>query len=81
MRTKTGTVTSAKMNKTIVVSVNTYKIHPKYKKRYGTTKKFYAHDENGVSKEGDTVTISECRPMSKLKRWKVLEVNGQSVQS
>jgi len=80
MRTKTGTVTSAKMNKTIVVSVNTYKTHPKYKKRYATTRKFYAHDEAGVSKEGDTVTISECRPMSKLKRWKVLEVNGQPVQ-
>jgi small subunit ribosomal protein S17 len=81
MRTKTGTVTSAKMNKTIVVSVNSYKNHPKYKKRFATTKKFYAHDESGASKEGDTVTISECRPLSKLKRWKVTEVNNQTVQA
>lgn len=80
MRTKTGTVSSAKMNKTIVVSVFAYKTHPKYKKKYRTTKKFYAHDEGQVAKEGDAVTISECRPLSKLKRWKVSEVNGQPVK-
>lgn len=81
MRTKTGTVSSAKMNKTIVVNVFTYKTHPKYKKSYRVTKKFYAHDENQVAKEGDKVTVSECRPLSKLKRWSLIEVNGQSVPS
>lgn len=69
MRTKTGTVTSTKMQKTIVVTVTTYKTHPKYKKRYRSSSKFYAHDENGVAKLGDTVTINETRPLSKMKRW------------
>jgi small subunit ribosomal protein S17 len=73
MRTKTGIVTSTKMEKTIVVSVQTYKIHPKYKKRYKSTSKFYAHDENGLAHSGDTVTISETRPLSKLKRWLLIE--------
>lgn len=50
MRTKTGIVTSTKMQKTIVVSVETSKTHPKYKKRYVSTSKFYAHDENGLAK-------------------------------
>ena len=69
MRSKTGTVTSTKMQKTIVVTVTTYKTHPKYKKRYRSSSKFYAHDENGVAKLGDTVTINETRPLSKMKRW------------
>ncbi|MFZ4461132.1 MAG: 30S ribosomal protein S17 [Patescibacteria group bacterium] len=69
MRTKTGVVTSIKMDKTIVVSVDTYKTHPKYKKRYKVTSKFYAHDENNASQLGDVVTITECRPLSKMKRW------------
>ena len=50
MRTKTGIVTSTKMQKTIVVTVDTYKTHPKYKKRYKSSVKFYAHDENGLAK-------------------------------
>lgn len=69
MRTKVGLVTSVKMNKTIVVSVDTYKNHPKYKKKYKVTNKFYAHDENNSSKEWDLVTIKETRPISKTKRW------------
>ena len=69
MRTKTGVVTSVKMDKTIVVSVDTYKTHPKYKKRYKVTAKFYAHDENNSAALGDVVTITECRPLSKMKRW------------
>lgn len=72
MRTITGTVVSTKMDKTIVVSVDSYKSHPKYHKKFKVTKKFYAHDESGAYKEGDTVTISESRPLSKLKRWTVL---------
>jgi len=71
MRTITGTVTSTKMDKTIVVSVDTYKSHPKYHKKYKVTKKFYAHDEANKCKEGETVTILETRPTSKLKRWAV----------
>tara|TARA_Y100001960_G_C13877502_1_gene449800 strand:+ start:217 stop:447 length:231 start_codon:yes stop_codon:yes gene_type:complete len=73
MRTKKGVVTSTKMDKTVVVSVHTYKSHPIYKKRYRVTKKFYAHDENNTCSEGDIVTIKETRPLSKLKRWELLE--------
>jgi len=69
MRTIKGVVVSNKMDKTIVVSVDTYKSDPKYKKRYKVTKKFHAHDENNSAKEGDVVTIKESRPLSKLKRW------------
>lgn len=73
MRTKKGVVTSNKMDKTIVVSVHTYKSHPKYKKRYRITKKFYAHDENNTYLEWDIVVIKETKPTSKLKRWEVVE--------
>ncbi len=73
MRTQTGTVTSTKMQKTIVVSVETSKTHPKYKKRYVSTTKFYAHDENSLAKLGDTVTVTESRPLSALKRWTLVE--------
>ncbi|PID84255.1 30S ribosomal protein S17 [Candidatus Gracilibacteria bacterium] len=72
-RTKTGVVTSTKMEKTIVVTVATYKRHPKYKKRYKASTKFYAHDENGLASLGDTVTIKETRPLSRLKRWILVE--------
>ena len=73
MRTKTGVVTSTKMQKTIVVTIETYKTHPKYKKRYKSSSKFYAHDENTIAKVGDTVTIRETRPLSRLKRWALIE--------
>lgn len=72
MRTITGTVVSNKMDKTIVVSVDTYKSHEKYHKKYKVTKKFYAHDEKNACNVGDVVTISESRPLSKLKRWAVV---------
>ncbi|NDK09202.1 30S ribosomal protein S17 [Candidatus Gracilibacteria bacterium] len=71
MRTITGTVVSNKMDKTIVVSVDTFKTHPKYHKKYKVTKRFYAHDEANASQVGDTVTIQESRPLSRLKRWTV----------
>ncbi|MDF2379269.1 MAG: 30S ribosomal protein S17 [Candidatus Gracilibacteria bacterium] len=80
MRTKTGTATSNKMDKTVIITVHTYKQHPKYKKRYRTSKKFYAHDENNQVQEGDTVTVAEYRPTSKLKRWSVVEINGKAVK-
>ena len=69
MRTIKGVVVSNKMEKTIVISVDTYKSDPKYKKRFRVTKKFHAHDENNSAKAWDVVTISESRPLSKLKRW------------
>ncbi len=72
MRTITGTVVSTKMDKTVVVSVDSYKSHEKYHKKYKVTKKFYAHDESNACKEGDIVTITESRPLSKLKRWNVI---------
>ena len=73
MRTKKGVVTSTKMDKTIVVSVHTYKIHPMYKKKYRVTKKFYAHDENNSCKEWELVTIKETKPLSKTKRWELAD--------
>lgn len=73
MRTKKGVVTSTKMEKTIVVSVHTYKSDSKYKKSFRVTKKFYAHDENNSCSEGDQVVIKETRPTSKLKRWDLVE--------
>lgn len=72
MRTKKGVVTSIKMDKTTVVSVHTYKIHPKYKKKYRVTKKFYAHDENKTCKLWDVITVKETKPLSKTKRWEVI---------
>jgi len=71
MRTKTGIVTSTKMDKTIVVTVDSYKNHPKYKKQYKVSSKFHAHDEGNVCVLGQEVTIVETRPLSKLKRWKI----------
>ncbi len=72
MRTKTGEITSNKMAKTLVVAVHSYKNHPKYKKRYKVTKKFYAHvDDASKYQIGDPITIEETKPMSKLKKWKV----------
>lgn len=72
MRTIKGVVVSDKMDKTAVISVDTYKSDPKYKKRYRITKKFHAHDENNEAKMGDIVTIGESRPLSKKKRWTLI---------
>ena len=73
MRTITGIVTSNKMNKTLVATVTSYKKHPKYMKRFQVSKKFYVHCEDSSKVNiGDTVTFTETRPMSKLKRWKVV---------
>ena len=70
----TGKVVSDKMDKTITVVVDTYKKHPLYGKRVKQSKKFHVHDEASVAKIGDTVTIIETRPISKLKRFRLLEV-------
>ena len=67
-----GTVISDKMMKTRVVAVASLKKHPKYLKYYKVTTKFKAHDENNEYKTGDKVTIEECRPLSREKRWKII---------
>jgi small subunit ribosomal protein S17 len=69
-----GVVTSAKMQKTIVVRVTRRVQHPLYQRYLRLSKKFYAHDEKGDAQLGDTVRIVETRPMSKLKRWLLAEV-------
>ena len=73
MRTKKGVVTSNAMNKTIVVSEYIYKMDSKYKKWYKVTKKFYVHDETNSCSIWDTVVIKETKPLSKLKRWDLVE--------
>ena len=63
-----------KMNKTIVVRAVTRVPHPKFGKIVKQVKRFYAHDEEGQAKIGDTVRIAETRPLSKLKRWRLVEI-------
>ena len=75
----TGRVVSDKMDKTITVLVETYKVHPLYKKRIKRSKKFKAHDENNVAKVGDIVRIMETRPLSATKRFRLLEVVEEAV--
>ena len=69
-----GVVTSNKMDKTVVVSVERKVKHPLYGKFVKRTKKFYAHDEKQESGIGDTVRIMETRPLSKLKNWRLVEI-------
>ena len=69
-----GLVTSNKMDKTVVVSVLYKKKHPQYGKFVSRTKKYYAHDEKNECQIGDRVRISESRPLSKLKRWRVQDI-------
>src|SRR5690242_5321252 len=69
-----GQVLSNKMAKTIVVRVERRFPHPKLKKVVTQYKKYYAHDEKGEAKPGDRVRIEETRPMSKIKRWRLVEV-------
>ncbi len=71
---RVGEVVSNKMTKTIVVRVQRRFPHPQFKKIVTAYKKFYAHDEKAEAKIGDTVRIQETRPMSKLKRWQLVEV-------
>lgn len=78
-RVQIGKVVSDKMDKTIVVAVETYKKHDLYHKRIKYTKKFKAHDENNQAKIGDTVKIMETRPLSKDKCWRLVEVVEEAV--
>lgn len=70
-KTRTGTVVSDKMDKTVVVIVERRFSHPLYGKQLTRSKKFHAHDENNEFHTGDVVRITETRPLSKLKRWRV----------
>jgi len=70
----TGKVTSAKMEKTIVVEVTRLVQHPKYRRVVRISKKFYAHDEKREARQGDTVRIVSSRPLSKLKRWRLEQI-------
>lgn len=74
-----GKVVSDKMDKTITVAVETYKMHPLYKKRVKYTRKFKAHDEENRAKVGDIVKIMETRPLSKEKRWRLVEIVEEAV--
>jgi small subunit ribosomal protein S17 len=73
-KTRVGRVTSDRMEKTVIVAVERRVSHPLYGKQVARTKKYYAHDEEGVARSGDVVRIMETRPLSKLKRWRVVEV-------
>ncbi|WP_096438183.1 30S ribosomal protein S17 [Alteribacter populi] len=75
----TGRVVSDKMDKTVTVLVETYKMHPLYGKRVKYSKKFKAHDENNTAKVGDIVRIMETRPLSKNKRFRLVEVVEEAV--
>src|SRR5256885_16107270 len=71
---KVGVVVSNKMDKTIVVAVESLKKHRIYKRRYKQTKRFYAHDEENTCQIGDMVRIEESRPLSRMKRWRLIEI-------
>ncbi len=77
-KTKIGRVVSDKMEKTVVVAVDSRKRHPLYKKMFKRTLKYKVHDEKGVCQVGDVVKIIETRPLSKEKRWRVAEVITKS---
>ncbi len=69
-----GKVVSDKMDKTVVVRVDRMKSHPKYGKRFLQSTKFHVHDEKGEANIGDVVRFQEVRPMSKTKRWRIIEI-------
>lgn len=71
---KIGTVVSDKMDKTRVIIVEKIIKHPKYRKYIRLRKKLYAHDEENKAHEGDLVRVMETRPLSKLKRWRIVEI-------
>lgn len=73
-KTIVGEVASTKMDKTVIVVVNRLTKHPVYRKYITRRKKLYAHDEANVCKTGDKVLVEETRPLSKLKRWRVVKV-------
>ncbi|WP_279327868.1 30S ribosomal protein S17 [Desulfallas sp. Bu1-1] len=79
-KTQTGTVVSDKMDKTVVVAVETLVRHPLYGRTIRRTKKYKAHDEENACNIGDRVKIMETRPLSKDKRWRVVEILRKTEQ-
>jgi small subunit ribosomal protein S17 len=77
-KTRVGVVVSDKPQKTVVVAVERRVTHPLYGKQVVRTKKYYAHDEENSAKEGDVVRIAETRPLSKTKRWRLVEIVEQA---
>ena len=73
-KTRVGKVVSNKMDRTVIVAVERRVSHPLYSKQVARTKKYYAHDEENAAREGDIVKIAETRPLSKLKRWRLVEI-------
>jgi small subunit ribosomal protein S17 len=80
LRTVEGRVVSNKMNKTVTILVERHVKHELYGKYLRRSTKLHAHDEENVCKEGDVVRISECRPLSKTKNWRVVEVITRAAQ-
>jgi small subunit ribosomal protein S17 len=78
---KVGRVVSDKMNKTVVVAVESLRKHRLYKHTVRVTKRFKAHDEQNACREGDTVRIEETRPLSKEKRWRVVEIMAHDIRA
>lgn len=78
-KVQTGKVISDKMDKTVIVAVETYKKHSLYGKRLKYTKKFKAHDENNQAKIGDIVKIMETKPLSKDKHWRLVEIVEEAI--
>lgn len=79
VRELVGKVVSAKCDKTITVAIETYRKHPLYSKRVKYTKKYTAHDENNIAKEDDIVKIAATRPLSKMKRYRLVSVVEEAV--
>jgi small subunit ribosomal protein S17 len=77
----TGRVVSDKMDKTVVVAVESVHRHPLYKHTIRTTKRYKAHDEQNACRAGDTVRIVESRPLSREKRWRVIEIMRHDKQA
>jgi small subunit ribosomal protein S17 len=77
-KVRVGKIISDKMQKTVVVEITRLVRHPLYKKTIKRKKKFYAHDENEECKVGDIVEIMETRPLSRLKRWRVIRILERS---
>ena len=75
-----GKVESSKMDKTVVVMVARKIPHPVYKKYVNKTKKYYAHDPQNLCGSGDTVVIEESRPLSRLKRWRIKEIQEKAIK-
>jgi small subunit ribosomal protein S17 len=73
-KTRVGTVVSSKMDKTAIVAVERKVAHPVYGKQQTRTKKYYAQDDENAAREGDVVKIVETRPLSKTKRWRIVEI-------